>query len=124
MHSKDSGKTPEERLGFQKLLNPTDSEPYVDIWRHRHPSAFFVFTWYHKTYRERGLGQRLDYILVRRLLSGSTHLMPSRYRNLLSTRSRQRTFAAASTATCFQIIAQSPAISGSRSRVSSRKTFR
>jgi exodeoxyribonuclease-3 len=56
------GFTPEERAGFQNLLDAG----FIDTFRHLHPGAPHHYTWWRQFggARERNIGWRIDYILI------------------------------------------------------------
>jgi exodeoxyribonuclease-3 len=60
------GFTPEERAGFQRLVDAG----FVDAFRHLHPDAPHYYTWWRQFggARERNIGWRIDYLLVSRAL--------------------------------------------------------
>jgi exodeoxyribonuclease-3 len=64
------GFTPEERGGFQRLLDAG----FVDTFRHTHPDQPGQYTWWRQFggARERNIGWRIDYMLI------SATLLPSR----------------------------------------------
>lgn len=65
---KTHGFTPEERAGFQRLLDGG----FVDTFRHLHPDQPGHYTWWRQFggARERNIGWRIDYLLI------STALLP------------------------------------------------
>jgi exodeoxyribonuclease-3 len=56
------GFTPEERAGFQTLMDAG----FIDTFRHLHPGAPQHYTWWRQFggARERNIGWRIDYILI------------------------------------------------------------
>jgi exodeoxyribonuclease-3 len=56
------GFTPEERTGFQRLIDAG----FVDAFRHLHPEVPHQYTWWRQFggARERNIGWRIDYLLI------------------------------------------------------------
>jgi exodeoxyribonuclease-3 len=56
------GFTPEERTGFQRLIEAG----FVDAFRHLHPDVPHQYTWWRQFggARERNIGWRIDYLLI------------------------------------------------------------
>ncbi|MGE3536832.1 MAG: exodeoxyribonuclease III [Candidatus Tectimicrobiota bacterium] len=59
---KTHGFTPEERAGFQRLLDAG----FIDTFRHLHPDQPQHYTWWRQFggARERNIGWRIDYLLI------------------------------------------------------------
>lgn len=73
---KNSGFTPEERAGFQAMLDAG----FQDAFRWLHPEAKGVYTWwsYANQTRERNIGWRIDYFLLSAVLTSKIIQVNSR----------------------------------------------
>ncbi|KAG9303526.1 hypothetical protein G9A89_018422 [Geosiphon pyriformis] len=62
---KTPGFTPEERKGFETLLNDGQTK-FIDTWRHLNPGITGIYTYYSYKFqcRTKGIGWRLDYHVV------------------------------------------------------------
>jgi exodeoxyribonuclease III len=58
----EHGFTPEERAGFQHLIDAG----FIDTFRHLHPDALHHYSWWRQFggARERNIGWRIDYIVI------------------------------------------------------------
>ncbi|GAA5848667.1 hypothetical protein JCM8547_004590 [Rhodosporidiobolus lusitaniae] len=74
-YNKSAGCTDDEIAGFNSQLNPPEDsghEKLVDVWRHQNPEQEGHYSYYSYKFkcREKGIGWRLDYVVVsERLLS-------------------------------------------------------